>query len=66
MHNEQDRLRVACIQVDRHLGVVQAELKLLARALAQSEDFCVVTQSVRAAFPVDVRVLDSQGTVLKA
>ena len=37
---------------------------MLERALAQFEDFCVVTQSVRAAFPVDVRVLDSAGTVL--
>ena len=35
------------------------------RAFAQFEDFCVVTQTVRAAFPVDVRVLDSQGPVLK-
>ena len=64
VRSEQNRLRVGRIQVDIHLGVAAAELKLLERALAQFEDFCVVTQSVRAAFPVDVRVLDSAGTVL--
>ena len=41
------------------------ELKLLENALAQFEDFCVVTQRLGAAFPVDVRVLDCHGTVLK-
>ena len=65
VRSEQNRLRVGRIQVDIHLGVAAAELKLLERALAQFEDFCVVTQSVRAAFPVDVRVLDSEGTVHK-
>lgn len=64
VRSEQNRLRVGRIQVDIHLGVAATELKMLERALAQFEDFCVVTQSVRAAFPVDVRVLDSAGTVL--
>ena len=66
VRSEENRLRVGRIQVDVHLGVAATELKLLERALAQFEDFCVVTQSVRAAFPVDVRVLDSTGTVLKS
>ena len=66
VRSEENRLRVGRIQVDVHLGVAATELKLLERALAQFEDFCVVTQSVRAAFPVDVRVLDSAGTVLKS
>ena len=65
VRNEQNRLRVGRIRVDVQLGVAAAELKMLDRALAQFEDFCIVTQSVRAAFPVDVRVLDSQGMVLK-
>ena len=64
VRSEQNRLRVGRIQVDIHLGVAATELKMLERTLAQFEDFCVVTQSVRAAFPVDVRVLDSAGTVL--
>ena len=66
VRNEQNRLRVGRIQVDVYLGVAAVELKLLERALAQFEDFCVVTQSVRAAIPVDVRVLDSEGTVHKS
>lgn len=65
VRNEQNRLRVGRIQVEIRLGVPAAELKLLDRALAQFEDFCVVTQSVRAAIPVDVRVLDIAGAVLK-
>ena len=31
---------------------------MLDRILGQFEDFCIVTQSIRAAVPVDVRVLD--------
>jgi len=63
--NEQNRLRVGRVQVEIRLGVAAAGLKQLDRALAQFEDFCTVTQSVRAAFPVDVRVLDSEDAVLK-
>jgi organic hydroperoxide reductase OsmC/OhrA len=66
LRNEQKRLRVQRMQVDIHLGVAGAQLKQLDRALAQFEDFCVVTQSVRAAISVDVRVFDSLGVVLKA
>jgi organic hydroperoxide reductase OsmC/OhrA len=61
MRNEARRLRVAGIAVELHLGVAAGELKRLDRALAQFEDFCIVTQSVRAAFPVDVRVFDRTG-----
>jgi organic hydroperoxide reductase OsmC/OhrA len=64
--NEQGRLRVKQMRVEIHLGVAGAALRQLDRALAQFEDFCVVTQSVRAAIPVDVRVIDSTGAVLKA
>jgi organic hydroperoxide reductase OsmC/OhrA len=66
MRNEQNRMRVKHIHVDIHLGVASTELNQLDRALAQFEDFCIVTQSVRAAIPVDVRVLDKTGAVLKA
>ena len=34
------------------------------RILAQFEDFCVVTQSVRESIPVSVRVLDVTGALL--
>jgi uncharacterized OsmC-like protein len=66
VRNEQKRLRIGRVDVEIHLGVVAAELKQLERALAQFEDFCTVTQSVRAAFPVGVRVLDSAGVQLGA
>jgi organic hydroperoxide reductase OsmC/OhrA len=63
--NEQRRLRVVRIDVALHLGVPAADLQLLERALGQFEDFCVVTQSVRLSIPVEVRVMDSLGAVLK-
>ena len=64
--NAQNRWRVGRIAVEIHLGRAAAEFKQIERILAQFEDYCVVTQSVRAAIPVDVQVLDSQGTVLKS
>ena len=62
--NEQNRLRVTHIAVDIYLGRPGTEINQLDRILAQFEDFCVVTQSVRAAIPVDVRVFDNQGNAL--
>jgi uncharacterized OsmC-like protein len=63
--NEQNRLRIASMSVEIHLGVAQDAVKMLDRILAQFEDFCVVTQSVRSAIPVEVRVLDKDGLLLK-
>jgi organic hydroperoxide reductase OsmC/OhrA len=62
--NEQGRLRMNSMSVVIRLGVPMASLRLAERALAQYEDFCVVTQSVRAAIPVDVKVFDSEGAPL--
>lgn len=62
--NAQNRLRIGRIAVDLHLAAPAAAVKSLDRVLAQFEDFCVVTQSVRAGITVDVRVLDSDGRVL--
>ena len=62
--NAQGRLRVAGIEVAIRLGVAGSTLRQLDRALAQFEDFCVVTQSVRAAIPVEVRVFDDSGALL--
>ena len=62
--NEQNRLRVGRIKVRIELGVPASSLEHLDRALAQFEDFCTVTASVRAAVPVEVEVFDCAGTRL--
>ncbi|WP_374317452.1 OsmC family protein [Aquabacterium sp.] len=63
--NQDNRMRIQHIAVDLHLGVAASQITMLERILAQFEDFCVVTQSVRAAIPVDIRVIDATGAVLK-
>lgn len=63
--NEKGLLRVGHVMVDIRLGVAAGSLQHLDRALEQFEDFCVVTQSVRGGFPVDVTVRDGTGNVLK-
>jgi organic hydroperoxide reductase OsmC/OhrA len=64
--NANNRLRIGHIGVDLNLGVTASEVNMLDRILGQFEEFCIVTQSVRAAIPVEVRVLDKAGIVLKA
>jgi hypothetical protein len=49
-----------------HLGVPVAQLAQLERVLGQFEGFCTVTQSVGQGIPIQVRVLDADGVVLKA
>lgn len=63
--NEQKRLRVLRLKARLDLGVPAAQLQHLDHALAQFEDFCTVTASVRAAIPVEVEVYDSAGVRLK-
>jgi hypothetical protein len=66
VRNANNRLRIGRIAVDLHLGVMASKVNMLDRILGQFEEFCIVTQSIRAAIPVDVRVLDTAGTVLQA
>lgn len=63
--NERGRNRVQGLAVDLHLGKPAAELGHLQRVLDSFEDFCTVTQSIAAAIPVTLRVLDSTGAVVK-
>lgn len=63
--NAQNRLRVQAIRVHIRLGVPRANLEHLDRALAQFEEFCTVSQSVRQGIPVNVEVYDSLGERLK-
>jgi uncharacterized OsmC-like protein len=63
--NAANRIRVSEIAVRIDLGVPAGGLEHLDRALAQFEDFCTVTASVRAAIPVTVEVFDRDGVRLK-
>jgi organic hydroperoxide reductase OsmC/OhrA len=62
--NAAGRWRIRRIDVVIQLGVPWSSLQHPDRALAQFEDFCVVTQSVRAGIDVAVRVVDSTGAVI--
>jgi hypothetical protein len=45
--------------------VAAASLEQVDRVLAQFEEFCTVTQSVRQGIPVTVEVFDGEGQQLK-
>jgi uncharacterized OsmC-like protein len=64
--NAQGRWRVAGMEVDLQLADPAASLQHVERALAQFEDFCIVTESVRAGIPVTVRVHDGAGREVHA
>ena len=63
--NAEKRLRVLGIAVTLTIGVPGDTVEHLDRALAGFEDFCTVTQSVRAGIPVTVAVFDAHGAQLK-
>jgi len=63
--NEHGRLRIGHVAVEIQLPENAADYTQIERILAQFEDFCVVTQSVRAGVPVEVTVLDAEGAVLR-
>lgn len=63
--NAEGRLRVQAIDVVLKLGQPAAALQHLDRALAQFEDFCTVTASVRAGIQIKVQVLDAAGERVK-
>lgn len=63
--NEQGRLRILGVHANIKLGVSAGSLQHLDRALAQFEEFCTVTQSVRQAIPVRVSVIDADGAMLR-
>ncbi|EHR73704.1 putative redox protein, regulator of disulfide bond formation [Burkholderiales bacterium JOSHI_001] len=63
--NPQGRMRVLGMEARLTLGVAAESLEHLDRVLASFEEFCTVTQSVRAAIPVQVSVFDALGAKLK-
>lgn len=64
MRNAAGRWRIPAAAVELHLPGGSADYQHLDRALAQFEDFCVVTQSVRQGIQVAVTVRDGEGRVL--
>ena len=66
MGRVEGRQRITHMQVKLTLGNAAASIPHIERVLAQFEDFCVVTQSVRHGIEVGVEVVDSEGAVIKA
>ena len=62
--NPQGRLRVGKIAVEITLPEAAADYAGIGRILAQFEQFCTVTESVRAGVAVEVTVKDGTGAVL--
>lgn len=63
--NVEGRLRVQRIHARLQLGVSGDRLQHLDRVLGSFEAYCTVTQSIAAAIPVEVEVLDAEGRLLK-
>ncbi|MGB3598120.1 MAG: OsmC family peroxiredoxin, partial [Pseudomonas neustonica] len=63
--NADNHLRVVGVDVTLHLGHPAAQFARLERILDQFEQFCTVSQSVVAALPIQLKVLDSEGVLLK-
>lgn len=64
--NADNRLRIVGIRVTLALGRPAAELAHLDRVLAQFEEFCTVSMSVRQGIAIQVQVQDAAGTILKS
>ncbi len=64
MRNAEGRWRIPRASVELHLPGQNSDYRNLDRILAQFEEFCVVTQSVRQGIEVEVSVLDGDGRVL--
>jgi len=64
VRNERGRLRIGGLDVTIRLAENADALPHLERCLAQFEDFCIVTESVRQGVPVHVAVLDAAGNAV--
>jgi organic hydroperoxide reductase OsmC/OhrA len=62
--NAAGRLRMTGITVEIALGAEAASLDRIDRVLAQFQNFCTVSESVKAGIPVAVTVSDSAGRLL--
>jgi uncharacterized OsmC-like protein len=57
-------LRITNVKVALKLGVEKSSLSSLESALEVFENYCTVTQSVRAGIDVDVEITDSKGVLV--
>ncbi len=64
--NDQGRYRIAGIDVVLSISENFGDMPHQERCLEQFEDFCIVTQSIRAGIPVSVSVVDAEGKVADA
>lgn len=60
VRNAHGRLRIGRFDVTIRLADPVGAIQHFDRCIDQFEDFCIVTESVRAGIPVDVRVVDAQ------
>ena len=63
--NADNRLRVLNMTARIQMGVAASALEQVDHVLAQFEEFCTVTQSVRQGIPTSVEVWDAAGVQLK-
>lgn len=61
VRNDKGRLRIGRFDVTIRLADDASSVQHMDRCLAQFEDFCVVTESVRHGIAVGVRVVDAKG-----
>ncbi|HEX6318631.1 MAG TPA: OsmC family protein [Burkholderiales bacterium] len=64
--NDKGRYRIAGVDVVLSISEKFGDMPHQERCLEQFEDFCVVTQSIRAGIPVSVSVVDAEGKVADA
>lgn len=62
VRNDKGRMRIGRFDVTIQLADAAVDIGHFDRCLAQFEDFCVVTESVRHGIPVGVHVVDAAGS----
>jgi len=62
--NERGRHRIGALEATLQLSDAAAKLGHFDRCLAQFEDFCIATESIRHGIPVSVKVLDASGATV--
>lgn len=63
--NDNNRLRIVGLNVKLELGSAAADIEHLDRVLAQFEEFCTVSMSVRQGIAINIQVQDGTGAILK-